>query len=127
MIAWLFFVFLALGIILIIAGFVLDVPVILFVGSTLVFLLGMNLLDVGLDYKSGELEAYQYGNNFSGYHWDYDTSDAPDFNPSDNPAFLFHKNITDAYTHVDYNGSFSLAWFIMILGCLTFILGLFRL
>lgn len=32
---------------------------------------------------------YQYGNNFTGYHWDYDTGTTPDGPQTD--AYLFHK------------------------------------
>lgn len=40
-------------------------------------------------------ELYVYGNNFTGYHWDYDTGTAPDGPQVD--AYLFHKNITYDY------------------------------
>lgn len=40
-------------------------------------------------------EVYRYGDNFSGYHWDYDNSTAPKL-PGD--AYLFHKNTTFTYS-----------------------------
>lgn len=42
-------------------------------------------------------ELYKYGNNFTGYHWDYDAGTAPDGPQTD--AYLFHKNTT--YTYFD--------------------------
>lgn len=44
------------------------------------------------------METYQYGNNFTGYHWDYDTGTAPDGPQVD--AYLFHKNISNTYDYV---------------------------
>lgn len=45
-------------------------------------------------------ETYEYGNNFTGYHWDYDVADAPEFNNPNDPAsvFLFHKQINYGYS-----------------------------
>jgi len=41
-------------------------------------------------------EIYQYGNNFTGYHWDYSYETvAPQI---ENAAYLFHKNTTYYYT-----------------------------
>lgn len=52
-----------------------------------------------LQYKSGETEFYEYGDNFTDYHWDeYQPNDYPIFTPSDKTVFLFHKNINNTYT-----------------------------
>jgi len=47
-------------------------------------------------------EIYQYGNNFTGYHWDYSYETvAPQI---ENSAYLFHKNTTNYYTwHCEEN------------------------
>lgn len=46
-------------------------------------------------------EIYMYGNNFTGYHWDYNTGTAPD-GPQVG-AYLFHKNVTNTYEEHCYN------------------------
>lgn len=46
-------------------------------------------------------DTYEYGNNFTGYHWDYDTGTAPDGPQLD--AYLFHRNTTYDYTTYCYN------------------------
>lgn len=127
MLMWLFVLFFGLGLILTIAGFALDIPVLNLTGTIMIFLLGLGLLNDGLTYKTGEYESYQYGSNFTGYHWDYDTSDAPSFNPSDDPAFLFHKNITATYDHYDDASENRFGWLLMAMGALGFVLSLFRL
>jgi hypothetical protein len=48
-------------------------------------------------------ETYQYGNNFTGYHWDYDTGSAPDGPQVD--AYVFHKNISTNYSYICTNVS----------------------
>lgn len=44
---------------------------------------------------------YVYGNNFTGYHWDYDTGTAPDGPQVD--AYLFHS--LNEYTTYCYNST----------------------
>ena len=46
-------------------------------------------------------ETYRYGQNFSGYHWDY--VDPIEFNPAADAAFLFHRNTTNIYQEKCYN------------------------
>ncbi len=46
---------------------------------------------------------YQYGANFSGYHWDYNTSTAPTFTPAEDPAFLFHEWTNTTYARVCFD------------------------
>lgn len=45
---------------------------------------------------------YKYGNNFTGYHWDYDYTSAPNFaNPNDpSSVFLFHEYKDYTYQEV---------------------------
>lgn len=64
-------------------------------------------------------ESYIYGDNFSGYHWDY--INPPNLNPSDD-IFLFHRNVTNTYDYVcvesEYNTPFIfyevVVWFVRI-------------
>jgi hypothetical protein len=127
MLASIFFALIVVSLLIGVVGFTLDIPVFVFVGMICVFLLGMTLLQEGLTYKSGFDETYVYGANFSGYHWDYNTSDAPDYNPSEDPAFLFHVNGTDSYSRYDDASHMRLGYFVMMLGALGFVLGLFKL
>ena len=104
MIMWLFFSFIAVALIITIFGFTSDVPIFIFVGTIMVFLLGLNLLNGGLDYKIGETSV----------------------------ASMDVNNITttttqDVFENYDDKGKDRLGWFIMILGCLAFILGLYML
>ena len=131
MIAWMFFVFLALGLVLTIAGFFLDIPLLNLTGTIIVFILGLNLLTNGLEYKVGEYETYQYGNNFTSdngsatYHWDYDASGVP--HDADDAVFLFHRNVNDEYEFYDDAGTNRFGWFLLTLGSLAFALSMFRL
>jgi hypothetical protein len=99
------FIFIALFIVL---GFALaflskylEDPVVLFVGTTIIFIISLNLFVNGMEIQKQEYteELFQYGNNFTGYHWDYDTGTAPDEPQTD--AYLFHKNITTTIIYED--------------------------
>lgn len=131
MILELFIVFIAIALISSIVGFTLDIPIFTFVGTILLFFLGLGMLTNGIDYKSGEYEYYQYGNNFTysngsaTYHWDYDASGIPP--TADKGVFLFHRGIEYQYENYDDASHNRMGWFIMMLGILGFILGLFML
>lgn len=79
-------------------------------------------------------ETYKYGNNFTGYHWDYDAGTAPEtLNPNDVSAYLFHKNISNTYDYVCIdNSSNTSVWiyriplFIIQMAGLYLIIYLFR-
>lgn len=131
MLSWLFFSFLAVALILTIAGFVLDISILNLTGTIFIFLLGITLLTTGLSYKSGEEIYYQYGNNFTypngtaTYHWDYDASGIPP--TADNGVFLFHTNAEDIYSNYDDASENRFGWFLLTLGSLGFILSMFKL
>jgi len=99
------FVFLVLfSLILIIGGFYIEAPVGQIAGTAVLFVTGLLLMFSSVEYISGinYEEYYVYGDNFTGYHWDYD--DPPSFNPSqDGIIFLFHAvhNETDIYSTWD--------------------------
>jgi len=124
---WFFLVFFGLGLILTIAGFAIDIPLLNLVGTIMIFTVGLGLLQDGLDVPSGTEQVYVYGNNFTGYHWDdYNgSSDAP--SQSDREAFLFHINESNIYDHYDDAGSNRFGWLLMAMGALGFCLSLFRL
>lgn len=100
------FVFLVLfSLILIVAGYYIEAPVTQIAGTAVMFIAGLLLMFSTVEYASGETELYIYGNNFTGYHWDYDYTDAPDFNQTilntPEAVFLFHKNTTTVYDSWD--------------------------
>ena len=124
---WLFLLFFSIGLVLTIAGFALDLPLLNLSGTIMIFLMGMALLQGGLEYKVGEMETYQYGNNFSGYHWDdYNGASVAPLQ-TDREAFLFHKNISAEYGSYDDAGENRFGWLLMAMGALLFCLSLFRL
>ena len=47
--------------------------------------------------KTEEYVVYQYGNNFTSYHWEFDYEEAPHF-PLE--AYLFHTNTTYSHEYV---------------------------
>ena len=117
---WLFVLFFAIGLILTISGFVLDIAVLNLAGTIMIFGLGLGLLNDGIDYKTGVVESYQYGNdlvNFSG---------SLPSNVSDN-AYVVGV-VTDAvYGSYDDAGENRFGWLLMSMGALAFCLSLFRL
>lgn len=124
MIAWLFFTFLSVGIVLMIAGFALDIPLLNLTGTTFIFLLGLNLLTNGLDYKAGEEEVYHYSNNLTGEHW---TSSEPAPSNSSDNVYLFNKTIQNKTEFYDDSGTNRFGWFLLALGALAFALSMFML
>lgn len=121
MIAWLFFSFLALGIVLMLGGFFFDIPLLNLTGTIFVFLLGLNLLTNGLEYKTGTSEVFQYGNNLTGEHW-VSAEEAPS---NDSNVYLFNKTINDKYEVYDDAGTNRFGWFLLALGALAFALSMF--
>ena len=102
----------------------------------LVFVIGLLILipKIALDSNTvcelvldNTQDVYQYGNNFTGYHWDYDTGTAPDGPQLD--AYIFHINRTNTYIEQCYtiNGNtgnifyIAVLWFIRVLAIFIFI------
>lgn len=101
---WLFFLFLAVAIVLTIFGFVADISLFSFVGTIFLFLLGLLLLINGVDYKVGENTTI--------------TTDALN---------VTTQQSVDVYENYDDASSNRFGWFLMALGALSFILALFEL
>jgi hypothetical protein len=104
------FIFLTLfSLVLIIGGYYIEAPVMQIAGTGVLFITGILLLAANVEYVSGQNTAtrFIYSNNLTGYHWDYDDADAPNFNPAtlDDPStvFLFHTddNTTNVYSTWD--------------------------
>jgi hypothetical protein len=104
MIMWLYFLFLAVAIILTIFGFSADISLFSFVGTIMLFLLGLVLLTNGVDYKVGENT----------------TISVDDLNVTSQQSI-------DVYESYDDASSNRFGWFLMALGALSFILALFEL
>jgi hypothetical protein len=122
MIAWLFFVFLGVGLVLTVAGFAIDIPVLTFIGTIMLFLLGLNLMSNGLDYKTGEVEGFTYSNNLSSHF------SSGNYSLVDNStAYVVSSNITAIYTNYDDTSNDRYGWFLMIGGALAFAGALFML
>lgn len=104
MIMWLFFLFLGVGLVLTIFGFTSDIPLFSFVGTIMLFLLGLSLLSGGVDYKVGENVTISTN--------------------ADNVTV--HENV-DVYDTYDDANSNRFGWYLMALGALAFVLSLFML
>jgi len=120
MLMWIFLLFFGLGLILTIAGFAMDIAVLNIAGTIMLFLMGLGMLQDGLDYKIGEQENYIYGNNFSNFN-----GTIPD-NISDN-AFVVGKTVDPIYGSYDDANENRFGWLLMAMGALAFSLSLFRL
>lgn len=131
MLMWLFFSFLGVALVLTIFGFVFDIAIFNLIGTIFIFLLGMSLLANGLDYKTGETQLYQYGNNFTyvngtiNPYWNVSASGDP--SNATGEVFLFNTNLIDIYSHYDDASGDRFGWFLLILGALGFILSMFKL
>lgn len=80
-------------------------------GFTILFMLSVMIIPNttgDIQYKSGSMDTYQYGNNFTSYHWDYDAGTAPDGPQLD--AYTFHITKVDNYTtYENFTIGFALA------------------
>ena len=91
------------------------------VGFFLLFLLSFNILDGTLQYKVGSNTTFQYGDNFTGYHWDYDYDPPP--NEKSSPS-LFHIWEYDNYENFQ---SKPLGYWLCVISAIGFIGVLFSL
>jgi len=103
MIVTIFVILLTISIFLIALGYAVGETAYSIIGFFFLFLLSVSIILPGnLEYKTGTEQIYEYGSNFTDYHWDqYMPGDEPSFNPSDDVAFLFHVHETDIYTAFD--------------------------
>jgi len=120
MILEVFAVLFIVSVILIVLNSIYDLPSLGIVGYSLLFIVGSSILVTGLSYKTGERSAYTYGNNFTGYHWDYDYSEIPN---TKDEIFIFHINKTSTYTEIQ--GDFILFDISHVIGLLLALLGAF--
>lgn len=118
MILSIFGLFMLIGLALIIIGYSTEDGAVQIVGYSFLFILGTALLSSSVEYQSGEFtrETYVYGDNFSGYHWDYVS---PPKTPGD--VFLFHANKTQTKTYTTLSDTYSHAFGVWL--CVISILG----
>lgn len=97
----LFVVLLSLSLILIAIGlFRPEHTELALVGFVFLFLLSLVLIVGDLQYKTGYTERLTYGDNYTGYHWDYDYA----LPPGAKEVNLFHINRTYTYQDVNIGG-----------------------
>lgn len=99
MIVEVFLILLGVSLVLLLTGYAVKEASFSIIGLTFLFVLSSGvLIPDNLEIQTGlnttTSTYYKYGNNFTGYHWDYDYGEAPNFNPSiiNTPevVFLFH-------------------------------------
>ena len=93
----LFVVFVCLSLLLVSLGlFKTEHSELALIGFFFLFILSFSLINDNITMKSGEFEkeVFVYGDNYSGYHWDYDFP-----NPSVDDVNLFHSNKTTTYLY----------------------------
>lgn len=107
----------AISLILLVIGYLKnnEFPYMQLVGYVFMFILSISFMTSGIDYKTGEMETYIYGDNFTSYHWDYDYSTAP-ANPQNYD--LFHKEIE--YQYSNYKNH-TIAFYLAIISAVGFI------
>lgn len=115
---------------LLLIGLGFNIPFFSIVGFFLIGVLGFIIQAGNLYLPTGDVEeTYVYGNNFSSYHWDYDFSDAPNFNPTimNDPStvFLFHKNETKIYEAWDDGNYHFIGFFMMFVGFIAAFFNIF--
>jgi len=131
MIFSIFVLIISIGIALAILGFILKDWSLQLVGLAFLFICGgvlanipvLNVLTGGVEYRSGTntTDRYVYGDNFSGYHWDYD-SPPPSCPPNNLDCVkLFHVNIEENYIYSTYDDGTSrfIGLFLMIVSLLA--------
>lgn len=107
----LFLILLVMGVVLLIAGIVIQNPILGAISLVILLILSFFIMEGNVLIPTGET-SYVYGNNFTGYHWDdYNASTAPD--QANKEAFLFHEE--KEYDNWD-NANSSFIGFFMIIG-----------
>ena len=91
----LFIVFLSLSLLLVTLGLIKsEHSELALVGFGFLFIMSLIIINGDIQYKTGTKEVYVYGNNYTGYHWDYVIPGPPVVNDVN----LFHSNQTNIYS-----------------------------
>ena len=71
-----------------------------------------------MEYKTGfnESSYYVYGDNFTGYHWDYDNDMPPN---TEGEIFLFHKDTSNIYIYENYQNK-TIGFYLALLSAFGF-------
>ena len=97
MIITIFIILMCVTILFFFVGKYLNLEVLQIAASGFLFLLGLIIMFGSITYASGETEFYVYGDNFSGYHWDYDYAPSPNPNALED-AYIFHTVRNTTYS-----------------------------
>ena len=122
MILSIFLLTVGLAFAVILTGIFLDDYAVQLVGLSFLFISGSLLLAGSVDYKIGENVSnyYVYGDNYTGYHWDY-LNPPPACNPNNLDCVkLFHnkENKIDIYEAFDDSTSKWFGIYLMVLSML---------
>lgn len=127
-----FALLLSLSIIMLIIGLAISEASFSIIGLVFLFVLSTGvLIPDNLEIKTGINTTndlyYKYGNNFSGYHWDY-TGTEPTFNPAtlNDPStvFLFHtyETVIEQNVYTNPETTFYGIWLSIIAGAGLFLI-----
>lgn len=137
MIQTIFITLVLLAFFLVIVGYWTNQTYLEMVGYTFLFISGVALMNTGIQYIDGEnlsineTNVYVYGNNFTGYHWDYASTPPSCSNPaqSDSCVWLFHSNTTrHEYKVYDYDlyENTQLGIYLAMIGAIGFVISFWR-
>jgi len=104
-----FLLVIGLALALLITGVVMSDYAIQLVGFSFLFISGTILLAGNVEYKTGlnSSEYYVYGDNYSGYHWDY-MNEPPTCPPNNLDCVkLFHVEYNEFYNYGSFSDSTS--------------------
>lgn len=92
-----------ISIALLFLGYYTKIDTIKILSFGIIFVLGVVLFGYGdtLQYQIGKSNIYEYGNNFTGEHWDYSASSIP--SGAKTGEFLFH--IEEHYSYQTYTNN----------------------
>lgn len=82
------------------------------------FFLSLVIINEDLQYSHGYTEFYVYGDNYTGYHWDYVTPGPPGVNEVN----LFHMNRTIEYSNFEGPQSHFFGYWLAIISAIGFIM-----
>ena len=126
MILEIFVLFFAVSFLLLFYGYYAKIDLPRLLGFLLLFIIGMAItpsMPGDITYKTGENIStyYKYGDNYSGYHWDYDSA-VPSCNPSSLDCVnLFHTYDEKINTYSTFEDH-TIGFYIMIISVLMFIM-----
>ena len=114
--------FLSLALVLTIIGFYFNISLMTIGGTTIIFLMGMSLINEPLTYQTGDNISMYYGNNLTNA-WDNNGGSVP----SSSDVYIFTTTTTATYSSWSDTNTHTLAFIIMSVGALGLVLSMFYL